>query len=74
MTEQPTAPSTYPPITRTDVFMIGTRRLWLRWPRASDAACIAAISGHPEVSRRVASCPEGADPAFAAEQIGRAHV
>ena len=28
----------FPDLTRDDVFRLETRRLWLRWPRAADAA------------------------------------
>lgn len=59
----------FPPITRTDVFMIGTKRLWLRWPCLEDAARLARIGGDPLVAQRIASWPEGASTAYAAERI-----
>ena len=33
----------FPDLLRDDVFRLETRRLWLRWPRAADAALIAAF-------------------------------
>lgn len=58
-------------ITRTDVFMIGTKRLWLRWPCLQDAARLARIGGDPLVARRTASWPEGASEAYTRERIER---
>src|ERR1700724_1219235 len=36
----------FPDLTADDVFRIETKRLWLRWPRASDARMTASIP-HP---------------------------
>ena len=33
----------FPDIARDDVFRLETQRLWLRWPRVSDAACDRAL-------------------------------
>ncbi len=47
----------FPDLTRDDVFRLETQRLWLRWPRASDAAAIAAFASLPEVAQMTAAIP-----------------
>jgi RimJ/RimL family protein N-acetyltransferase len=47
----------FPEITRDDVFLLETRRLWLRWPRPSDAPAIAALAGEWDVARMTANVP-----------------
>ncbi len=47
----------FPEITRDDVFRLETRRLWLRWPRAKDAAAHAAIAARREVAEMTARIP-----------------
>jgi RimJ/RimL family protein N-acetyltransferase len=42
---------------RDDVFRLETPRLWLRWPRAADAAEIARLVGDPEVACATARIP-----------------
>jgi RimJ/RimL family protein N-acetyltransferase len=59
----------FPELTRDEVFMIGTKRLWLRWPRRADASRLAAINGHPDVAAMTASWPIGCDEAFARDRI-----
>jgi RimJ/RimL family protein N-acetyltransferase len=59
----------FPELTRDDVFMIGTDRLWLRWPRLDDAAEIARSAGDPRVASMTASWPVGATSDFARERI-----
>ncbi len=59
----------FPDLTRDEVFMIGTRRLWLRWPRPDDAAALARIGGDPRVALNVATWPIGASVALAGERI-----
>lgn len=71
MTDAPIIPAAFPPIARSDVFMIGTKRLWLRWPRKADAERLAAISGDPEVAARIASWPVGATIDYTADRIER---
>ena len=44
-------------IATDDVFRLETRRLWLRWPRLSDAAAIERYCGNWEVARRTARIP-----------------
>ncbi|MBI1867086.1 MAG: GNAT family N-acetyltransferase [Methylocystis sp.] len=40
----------FPEVTRDDVFRLETQRLWLRWPRAADAAAIARLAGDPDIA------------------------
>ncbi|MHB8883953.1 MAG: GNAT family N-acetyltransferase [Methylovirgula sp.] len=47
----------FPDLTSDDIFRLETKRLWLRWPRASDAAAIAAFAALPEVARMTAAIP-----------------
>jgi RimJ/RimL family protein N-acetyltransferase len=56
----------FPDLTRDDVFRLETQRLWLRWPRASDAAAIRRIVSVDEVARQTAMIPHPY-PAGAAE-------
>jgi RimJ/RimL family protein N-acetyltransferase len=44
----------FPDLARDDVFRLETARLWLRWPRASDAATIQRFCGLWEVARYTA--------------------
>ena len=59
----------YPEITRDEVFMIGTSRLWLRWPQFADAHALATLSGDARVATMIASWPVGATEAFARERV-----
>lgn len=47
----------FPDITCDDIFRVETRRLWLRWPRAADAAAVAAFAGLADVAEMTASIP-----------------
>lgn len=47
----------FPEIACDDVFRLETRRLWLRWPRESDAPALAALAGDWDVARMTASIP-----------------
>ena len=47
----------FPDLTRDDIFRLETERLWLRWPRASDAAAITAFASLPEVAQMTAAIP-----------------
>jgi RimJ/RimL family protein N-acetyltransferase len=60
----------FPELTRDEVFMIGTRRLWLRWPRFDDAEALARIGGDPRVALNIATWPVGTTAALAHERIG----
>ena len=46
-----------PELTRDDVFIFETERLWLRWPRAADASALRAIAAHEQVATMTASWP-----------------
>jgi RimJ/RimL family protein N-acetyltransferase len=47
----------FPDLTRDDIFRLETERLWLRWPRAADAAAITAFAALPEVAQMTAAIP-----------------
>lgn len=47
----------YPDITRDDVFMLETARLWLRWPRLADAQAIVRLAGDKGISDMTAKIP-----------------
>ncbi len=47
----------FPDLLRDDVFRLETPRLWLRWPRASDARALARLGGDPHVAEMTASLP-----------------
>jgi RimJ/RimL family protein N-acetyltransferase len=59
----------FPEFTRDEVFMIGTQRLWLRWPRSSDAAALATIGGTAAVAAMTATWPIGATESYARRRI-----
>ena len=42
----------FPDLARDDVFRLETARLWLRWPRAADAAALHRFCSMWEVARR----------------------
>jgi len=50
-------PDPFPDLTRDDVFRLETRRLWLRWPRHSDAEAIATLAGDRAVAETTARLP-----------------
>ena len=58
----------FPDLLCDDVFRLETARLWLRWPRAADAAAIARLAGVADVARMTAQIPhpypEGAAAKF----------
>eukprot|EP01037_Dinobryon_pediforme_P017901 gene17901-18132_t len=47
----------FPDLTRDDVFRLETQRLWLRWPRAADAAAVADIASHKIVAEQTSRIP-----------------
>lgn len=47
----------FPEIARDDIFRLETERLWLRWPRAADAAAFCRLAGDPEVALKTARIP-----------------
>jgi RimJ/RimL family protein N-acetyltransferase len=47
----------FPDLAKDDVFRLETRRLWLRWPRMTDAAAIEGYCAKWEVARWTARIP-----------------
>lgn len=47
----------FPEITRDDVFRLETRRLWMRWPAARDAAALTAVAGRRETAEMTVHVP-----------------
>ena len=47
----------FPDLTTDDIFRIETKRLWLRWPRASDVASITSFASLAHVARMTALIP-----------------
>ena len=47
----------FPDLTCDDVFRIETKRLWLRWPVAADAAAIQRLAGNRAVAEMTARIP-----------------
>ncbi len=67
----------FPEIARDDVFRLETRRLWLRWPRGSDAPAVSALAGDWGVARWTALIPhpytlEAAERCILAARAGNA--
>src|SRR5271157_3585582 len=55
----------FPDLARDDVFRLETARLWLRWPRASDAAALHRFCSLWEVARTTARIPHPYPPGSA---------
>ena len=64
----------FPDLLRDDVFRLETRRLWLRWPRAADAALIASLAGERAVAEMTANIPHPYPPGAAAEFVLKARA
>ncbi|PNG27494.1 GNAT family N-acetyltransferase [Methylocella silvestris] len=47
----------FPDLTSDDIFRLETKRLWLRWPRANDAAAIKSFASLEETARMTAAIP-----------------
>ncbi|WP_296707216.1 GNAT family N-acetyltransferase [Rhodoblastus sp.] len=47
----------FPDLARDDVFRLETRRLWLRWPRQSDAPALSVLASEWDVARATAMIP-----------------
>jgi RimJ/RimL family protein N-acetyltransferase len=60
-----TGDAMFPDLTRDDVFRLETPRLWLRWPRVSDAAAIHRFCSLWEVARYTARMPHPYPPGSA---------
>lgn len=61
----------FPDLFRDDVFTLETRRLFLRWPKAKDAAQLAEIIGEKAVSQETATFPHPFSLAHAEERVMR---
>ncbi len=59
----------FPDLTRDDVFRLETARLWLRWPRAQDAAAIARYAGDRAVAEMTGRIPHPYPPGAAAQFV-----
>jgi RimJ/RimL family protein N-acetyltransferase len=64
----------YPDLTSDDIFRIETERLWLRWPRASDAAAITGFASLAQVARMTAAIPHPYPPGEAEQFILKARA
>lgn len=64
----------FPDLTSDDIFRIETRRLWLRWPRGSDTASIAAFASLPETARMTAAIPHPYPPGEAERFVLKARA
>ena len=58
-----------PDIALDDIFQLETARLWLRWPRAADAAAITRFASKKEVAETTAAIPHPYPPGAAEEFI-----
>ena len=56
-------------ITRDDVYRIATRRLWLRWPRLSDAAAITHYVSDNRIAQMTGRIPHPYPPTEADRYI-----
>jgi hypothetical protein len=52
----------FPDLFRDDVFTLETPRLFLRWPKASDAPTVAELAGDRRVAEMTASIPHPYPP------------
>lgn len=59
----------FPDLFRDDVFMLETPRLFLRWPKAGDAAQIVALAGNRRVAEMTAHIPHPYPPELATKFI-----
>lgn len=64
----------FPDLTSDDVFRVETKRLWLRWPRASDAAAIMSFAGLAQVARMTAAIPHPYPPGEAERFVFKARA
>ncbi|WP_442755085.1 GNAT family N-acetyltransferase [Methylocystis sp. JAN1] len=64
----------FPEITHDDIFRLETERMWLRWPRMSDAEAISTRAGDPEVAAQTANIPHPYNIRDAEQFIRRARA
>ncbi len=61
-------------LARDDVFRLETQRLWLRWPKASDAPAVTRYAGNAEVAHWTSAIPHPYPPGGAEQFILRARA
>ena len=64
----------FPDLTSDDIFRIETKRLWLRWPRASDIAPVTSFASLADVARMTALIPHPYPPGEAERFIMKARA
>jgi RimJ/RimL family protein N-acetyltransferase len=64
----------FPDLTCDDVFRLEAKHLWLRWPRATDAAAIAEFAAKPDVAHMTAEIPHPYPPREAERFILKARA
>jgi len=64
----------FPDLTADDIFRIETKRLWLRWPRASDAPAITSFVSLAQIAGMTASIPHPYPPDEAEHFIMKARA
>ncbi|MDQ6702575.1 MAG: GNAT family N-acetyltransferase [Pseudomonadota bacterium] len=64
----------FPDLTADDIFRIETKRLWLRWPRASDTPAITSFVSLAQIARMTASIPHPYPPGEAERFIMKART
>ncbi len=64
----------FPDLTCDDVFRLETKRLWLRWPRAADAAAIGEFAAKADVAQMTAEIPHPYPPREAERFIFKARA
>ncbi len=47
----------FPDLTSDDIFQLETKRLWLRWPKAADAAAVESFASLADVAHMTAEIP-----------------
>ncbi len=70
----PVFPKLFPELFRDDALRLETRRLWLRWPSARDAAALHEIASLEAVARQTATWPHPFPDDEAAKRIAHAHT
>jgi RimJ/RimL family protein N-acetyltransferase len=64
----------FPDLTSDDIFRIETKRLWLRWPRASDIVSITSFASLAHVARMTALIPHPYPPGEAERFVMKARA
>jgi RimJ/RimL family protein N-acetyltransferase len=64
----------FPDLSCDDIFRLETKRLWLRWPRASDAVAITSFAALPAVAQMTAQIPHPYPPGEAERFVLRARA